>query len=258
MELKEFNKDLFNLEGKVAIVTGGCTGLGQAYSYALASCGADIVVTSHRIPSDETKDLIEGLGRKLLVVQCDLSTEEGRNKLVESTLKEFGKIDILVNNAGTIKRAPLLEHPDEYWETVIDLNLNSLYYLGKRVAKEMVDQGGGKIINIASMLSYQGGKFVPGYAASKHGVVGLTQSFCNELAGLNVQVNAVAPGYVITNNTAPILENEERKESISARIPAGKWANPIDIAGAVVFLASGASDYVNGIVIPVDGGWLAS
>lgn len=168
----------------------------------------------------------------------------------------FGKIDILVNNAGTIRRSPLLEYKQEDWDVVMDINLNATYFLSQEAAKVMVEQKSGKIINIASMLSFQGGKFVPPYTASKHAVVGLTKSFANELAAKGVQINAIAPGYVETKNTAPILEDEERNKEITARIPAGRWAAPADLQGVVVFLASKASDYMNGAIIPVDGGWL--
>lgn len=258
MEMKDFKPEIFDLSGKVAIVTGGATGMGQAFAYALAACGANIVITSHRNEAKETVGLVESVGKKILVVKGNLVNEEDRKALIEQTVEEFGRIDILVNNAGTIERAPALEYTREQWENVIDINLNAVFFLTQEVANIMVNQGHGKIINISSMLAYQGGKFVPAYTASKHAVNGITKSFANELASQNVQVNAVAPGYVMTNNTEPILKDKARKESISSRIPAGRWAKPADIAGAVVFLAGGASDYINGITIPVDGGWLSN
>lgn len=171
-------------------------------------------------------------------------------------MEVYGKIDILVNNAGTIRRAPLLEYTEEDWNAVMDINLNALYFLSQDVAKIMEEQGHGKIINVASMLSFQGGKFVPPYTASKHGVAGLTKAFANELACKNIQVNAIAPGYIKTANTAPIRADEKRNAEILDRIPAGRWADPFDLMGAIVFLASKASDYVNGHILAVDGGWL--
>lgn len=258
MLVKDFSMDLFNLDGKVAIVTGSSTGIGQAFAYALAKAGANIVITTHRNSADETVKLIESTGREAIVVKGDLNSKEDRKKLIDTTIEKFGTIDILVNNAGTIKRAPILEHPDEFFENVIDTNLKSVYYISRDVARIMKNNGSGKIINVASMLSFQGGKNVVGYTASKHGIAGVTKAFANELSEYNIQVNAIAPGYVITNNTKPILEDEKRKLEISSRIPIKKWAYPVDIAGAVVFLSSRASDYINGIILPVDGGWLSN
>lgn len=257
--MQGFDINMFSLDGKVALVTGGATGMGKSFAYALSKLGANIVVTSHSNSADKTKELVQSSGKEILVINnVDIRNSLDRKKIVEDSINKFGKIDILVNNAGTIRRSPILEHPDEYFEEVIDVNLKSIYYLSRDVAKVMDKNGGGKIINIASMLSFQGGKFVPGYTSSKHALAGLTKSFCNELAKKNIQVNAVAPGYVRTDNTKPILDNEERFREISARIPIGRWAEPLDIAGTVCFLASSASDYINGAVIPVDGGWLAS
>ena len=250
---------MFSLEGKVSIVTGGATGMGQAFADLLSKLGSDIVITSHRNKGVDTKEIVEKNGREILVVDgVDICNPDDRKRVIDQTLENFGKIDVLVNNAGIIKRAPVLEHSNEDWQEVIDTNISSVFYLSKDVANIMSENGGGKIINIASMLSYQGGKFVPGYTSSKHAIVGLTKSFCNELSIKNIQVNAVAPGYVKTNNTKPILENEARYEEITSRIPIGKWAEPSDIAGAVAFLASSASDYINGATIPVDGGWLSN
>ncbi|WP_283701266.1 2-dehydro-3-deoxy-D-gluconate 5-dehydrogenase KduD, partial [Clostridium perfringens] len=188
--------------------------------------------------------------------QGDLTKKETRDKVVSTCLEEFGKIDILVNNAGTIRRAPLLEYKDEDWQAVMDINLNSVYYLSQAVAKVMAKQGYGKIINIASMLSFQGGKFVPPYTASKHGVAGITKAFANELADLNIQVNAIAPGYIKTANTAPIRADKARNQEILSRIPAGRWGEVSDLMGTVVFLSSKASDYLNGHILAIDGGWL--
>lgn len=257
MSLADFSLDFFSLKDKVAMVTGGNTGLGQAFAVALAKAGADLFIVTHHTRGDETKALIEETGRKVHFYQADLSVREKIKPIVDECMKVYGKIDILVNNAGTIRRAPLLEYKEEDWTTVMDINLNAVYFLSQEVARIMVKQGAGKIINIGSMLSFQGGKFIPPYTASKHGVAGLTKAFANELAPYNIQVNAIAPGYVETNNTAPIRADEKRNAEILSRIPAGRWATPADLMGVVVFLSSQASDYMNGHVLAVDGGWLA-
>ncbi len=251
------NLEQFKLNGKVGVITGGNTGLGLAYSKALCDMGADIMVVGHIDDFAEIEKYVVDAGQKFYGYVADLTCKESIEKLVLSAQKKFGQIDILVNNAGTIRRNPLLETPDKDWDEVIDINLNTTFYLSKAVAKIMKNQGHGKIINIASMLSYQGGKFVPAYAASKHGVAGLTKAFANELAEFNIQINAIAPGYIKTANTAPIRADKLRNAEILSRIPAGYWAEPEDIAGAVVFLASEACNYINGVVIPVDGGWQA-
>ncbi|EHK2328142.1 2-dehydro-3-deoxy-D-gluconate 5-dehydrogenase KduD [Clostridium perfringens] len=256
MNMEKFSLDFFKLDGKVAIVTGGNTGLGMAYVEALAAAGADVLVTTFDNNTEEVKNIVESLGRKIVFVQGDLTKKETRDKVVSTCLEEFGKIDILVNNAGTIRRAPLLEYKDEDWQAVMDINLNSVYYLSQAVAKVMAKQGYGKIINIASMLSFQGGKFVPPYTASKHGVAGITKAFANELADLNIQVNAIAPGYIKTANTAPIRADKARNQEILSRIPAGRWGEVSDLMGTVVFLSSKASDYLNGHILAIDGGWL--
>ena len=256
-QLETFSLDFFSLAGKVAIVTGGNTGLGQGYAVALARAGADLFVVTHGNNWDETRELIEKEGRRAEFLQADLADRESIKEIVSECLKAYGKIDILVNNAGTIRRAPLLEYKQEDWDEVIELNLNSVYLLSQEVAKVMVEQNSGKIINVASMLSFQGGKFVPPYTASKHAVVGLTKAFANELAHYGVQINAIAPGYVETANTAPIRADEQRSAEILSRIPAARWATPADLMGVVVFLASKASDYMNGHVLAIDGGWLA-
>ncbi|MDQ0268550.1 2-dehydro-3-deoxy-D-gluconate 5-dehydrogenase KduD [Cytobacillus purgationiresistens] len=256
MSLSDFSMDFFSLKGKVAIVTGGNTGLGQGYSVALAKAGADVFVITHGDNWSDTEHLIKETGQKAVFYQAELTDKDSLAGIVKGCMDAFGRIDILVNNAGTIRRAPLLEYKDEDWNAVMEINLNAVYYLSQLVVKEMVKQGSGKIINIASMLTYQGGKFVPAYTASKHGVAGLTKAFANELAQLNIQTNAIAPGYIETKNTEQIRSDESRNSEILSRIPAGKWGTPDDVMGTVVFLASRASDYMNGHILAVDGGWL--
>ncbi|WP_461204995.1 2-dehydro-3-deoxy-D-gluconate 5-dehydrogenase KduD [Clostridium sp. DL1XJH146] len=254
--LNSFSMDYFSLKGKVAVVTGGNTGLGQGYVVALAKAGADLFVPTYDTNWDETRELVEKEGRKIEFIQVDLSKREDVTAVVEKCMEVYGKIDILVNNAGTIRRAPLLEYKDEDWKAVMDINLNAVYFLSQDVAKVMVKQGNGKIVNIASMLSFQGGKFVPAYTASKHGVAGITKAFANELACENIQINAIAPGYIATANTAPIRADEKRNAEILGRIPANRWGYPADLMGIVVFLASKGSDYMNGHILAIDGGWL--
>lgn len=254
--LDNFSMDFFRLDGKVAIVTGGNTGLGQAYAVALAKAGADLVIPTFDNNWDETRELIEKEGKKVVFVQGDLTKKEDRARVIDAAMKEFGKIDVLINNAGTIRRTPLLEYKEEDWNAVMDINLNAVYFLSQDVARIMVEQGSGKIVNVASMLSFQGGKFVPPYTASKHGVAGITKAFANELASKNIQINAIAPGYIKTANTEPIRADEKRNAEILGRIPADRWADPFDLMGAIVFLSSKASDYVNGHILAVDGGWL--
>lgn len=255
--LNDFSLDFFSLDGQVAIVTGGNKGLGQAYAVALAKAGADLFVVTHGTEWDETRELIENTGRKVEFFQADLTDRKNARALVAKCVEVYGKVDILINNAGTIRRAPLLEYTEEDWDAVVELNQNSMFFLSQEAARFMVEQKSGKIVNIASMLSFQGGKFVPPYTVSKHGVVGLTKSFANELAEHGIQVNAIAPGYVKTANTAPIREDEKRNAEILARIPAARWADPADLMGIVVFLSSKASDYMNGSVVAIDGGWLS-
>ncbi|MGS2778189.1 2-dehydro-3-deoxy-D-gluconate 5-dehydrogenase KduD [Robertmurraya sp. GLU-23] len=257
MSLQDFSLDFFSLQNKVAIVTGGNTGLGQGYAVALAKSGADLFIVTHDTNWDETRAFIEETGRKVHFHQADLTNRDSLKKVVEDCLNVYGKIDVLVNNAGTIRRAPLLEYKQEDWDAVMDINLNAVYFLSQEVAKVMVEQKSGKIINICSMLSFQGGKFVPPYTASKHAVAGVTKAFANELGQYNVQINAIAPGYIATANTAPIRADEQRNAEILSRIPAGRWADPSDLMGVVVFLSSRASDYMNGSIIAIDGGWLA-
>lgn len=258
MSIQDFSLDFFSLKGKVAVVTGGNKGIGQGYVLALAKAGADVFATARSGEVESTIEAVEAMGQRIKFLRIDLTEPEAANKIINEAMEAFGRVDILVNNAGTIRRAPLLEYKVEDWDAVMDVNLNSVFKLSQAAAKHMVEQGSGKIINVASMLTFQGGKFVPPYAASKHGIAGLTKAFANELSAHNVQVNAIAPGYVRTNNTAEIREDEERSEEITARIPAGRWADPTDLMGTVVYLASRASDYVTGHVLPVDGGWLSS
>jgi 2-deoxy-D-gluconate 3-dehydrogenase len=247
----------FSLEGKVAIVTGASTGLGQGMTLALAEAGADIAGVGISSMS-ETKKGVEAAGKKFLPIKGDLTTLEPIEKIVTKTIKSFGQIDILVNNAGIIRRENALDFSEKDWDDVMDINIKSLFFLSQAVAKQFVKQGsGGKIINIASMLSFQGGIRVPSYTASKSGVRGLTMLLANEWAKYKINVNAIAPGYMITNNTAALRADEKRNKEILDRIPAGRWGTPEDLAGAVVFLSSSASDYVNGHTIAVDGGWLA-
>jgi 2-deoxy-D-gluconate 3-dehydrogenase len=249
--------DLFRLDGKVALVTGAGRGLGQAMAVGLAEAGADVVGLDV-IPLDETQTQVEALGRRFLAVSCNLrdSSVPQLDETVQQVASEMGRLDILVNNAGIIRRAPALEFSEDYWDDVIQINLKALFFLSQAAGRVMVAQGGGKIINVASMLSFQGGILVPSYTAAKSGVAGLTRALANELAGQGVNVNAIAPGYMATDNTAPIRADPVRSEAILGRIPAGCWGEPEDLKGVAVFLASAASDYMYGAIVPVDGGWL--
>jgi len=247
----------FSLQGKVAIVTGCNTGLGQGMACALAAAGADIVGVNVSAP-DDTLAEVQGLGRRFLDVRADLADIACIPSVLQQALAFGGKVDILVNNAGIIRRDDALRFSEKDWDDVMDLNLKSVFFLAQAVARQFVAQGsGGKIINVASMLSFQGGIRVPSYTASKSGVMGITRLMANEWAQHRVNVNAIAPGYMATNNTAPLRADSERSAAILERIPAGRWGTPADLGGPVVFLASAASDYVNGYTIAVDGGWLA-
>lgn len=249
--------DAFNLQGKVAIVTGCDTGLGQGMAIGLAEAGCDIVSVNRKIPH-ETAQKVEALGRRFLAIQADLSQHEVIPGIIEQAVSGMGKIDILVNNAGTIRREDALEFSEKNWDDVMNLNIKSVFFLSQAVAKQFITQGGGgKIINIASMLSFQGGIRVPSYTASKSAVLGVTRLLANEWAQYNINVNAIAPGYMATNNTQQLRDDEVRSQEILDRIPAGRWGVPADLQGPVVFLASSASDYVNGYTIAADGGWLA-
>lgn len=250
--------DRFKLDGKTALVTGARRGIGKAMTIALAEAGADIVATSAGLEpqGSEVQLEVERLSRRFRGFACDISDRAALYAFIESVRHECPPIDILVNNAGTILRKPAAEHPDEYWDQVIDVNLNSQFILAREFGRDMLARGAGKIIFTASLLAFQGGITVPGYAAAKGGVAQLTKALANEWAGHNVQVNAIAPGYIATDNTAALRADPIRNPAILARIPAGRWGDPSDLAGAVVFLASAASDYVSGSLLTVDGGWM--
>ena len=249
--------DSFDLKDRVAIVTGCNTGLGQGMARALAQAGADIVGVNVSEP-DETRQQVEALGRRFLDLRANLSDISCLEGLVEQAKAFGGRVDILVNNAGIIRREDAIKFSEKDWDDVIDLNLKTVFFFSQAVARVFMAQGsGGKIINVASMLSYQGGVRVPSYTASKSGVMGITRLMANEWASHGINVNAIAPGYMATNNTAALRADEGRNASILERIPAGRWGTPDDLAGPVVFLASKASDYVNGYTVAVDGGWLA-
>lgn len=249
---------LFDLTGKTALVTGCNRGIGFAMAQGLAEAGADIigVSTSLKAEGSEIEKAVKAAGRKFSAYQCDFSDRKSLYAFIEKVKSENSTIDILVNNAGTIMRKPAAEHPDEYWDKVIEVNQNSQFILTREIGKEMIRRGSGKIIFTASLLTFQGGITVPGYAASKGAVGQLVKAFSNEWASKGVQINAIAPGYIATDNTAALREDEDRSTSILARIPAGRWGEPEDFKGPVVFLASKASDYMNGSIVLVDGGWM--
>jgi 2-deoxy-D-gluconate 3-dehydrogenase len=249
--------DAFKLDGKVALVTGARQGLGQGMSMALAEAGADIVGLDWT-ESGETGEIVHTLGRRYHPIICDLRQASAADlqQIVAEIETRMQHLDILVNNAGIIRRAPALEFSEKDWDDVLQINLRAVFFLSQAAARLMKQQGGGKIINVASMLSFQGGILVPSYTAAKSGVAGLTRALANEWAKHGINVNAIAPGYMATDNTAPLRADPDRSKTILERIPAGRWGTPNDIKGAAVFLASAASDYLNGAVIPVDGGWL--
>nr|WP_324720097.1 2-dehydro-3-deoxy-D-gluconate 5-dehydrogenase KduD [Salinimicrobium sp. HB62] len=250
---------LFDLTGKTALVTGCNRGIGFAMAQGLAEAGADIIGVSASLKAEgsEIEAAVKAAGRKFSAYQCDFSDRKSLYGFIEKVKAENSTIDILVNNAGTIMRKPAAEHPDEYWDKVIEVNQNSQFILTREIGKEMIKRGSGKIIFTASLLTFQGGITVPGYAASKGAIGQLTKAFANEWASKGVQINAIAPGYIATDNTAALREDEDRSTSILARIPAGRWGEPEDFKGPVVFLASNASDYMNGSILLVDGGWMA-
>ena len=248
--------DQFKLDGRVALVTGASAGLGQAIAVALAQAGADVACHGNSRAPDATCTEVSRMGRTALAVTGDLANNETPRKLIEATHERFGRLDILVNNAGTIRRAPAVDYSEADWATVIQVNLSAVFRLSQLAGRQMIDQGSGKIINIASLLSFQGGITVPAYAASKGGVAQLTKALANEWAGKGINVNAIAPGYMRTDNTRALQQDETRNRQILERIPAGRWGEPSDLAGAAVFLASPASDYINGEVLVVDGGWM--
>lgn len=251
--------DNFRLDGKVALVTGASAGLGAAIAVALAEAGADVVAHGNSRTPDGTCESIKSAGRRSLAVRGDLADKTTPLQIVTKTLDEFGRLDILINNAGTIRRAPAVDYSEEDWQTVIEVNLSSVFRLSQLAGRHMIERGdgrGGKIVNIASVLSFQGGLTVPAYAASKGGVAQLTKALANEWAKHGVNVNAIAPGYMRTDNTAALQKDETRNRQILERIPAGRWGEPGDLAGAAVFLSSSACDYLHGHIMVVDGGWL--
>jgi 2-deoxy-D-gluconate 3-dehydrogenase len=252
-----FAERLFSLEGKLAAVTGASQGIGLAIAECLASAGADIIGVSYDMPDGESdvRAAVEGHGRTFTPLRADLSVREQVTALAAELAKH--KVDILINNAGSIRRTPAAEHTDEDFDYVVDVNLRATFILSREVGRTMVERGNGKIVNTASLLSFQGGINVPGYTSSKSAVAGLTKALANEWAPRGVNVNAVAPGYVATANTHDLRQDAARSQAILERIPAGRWAEASDIAGAVLFLCSHAADYVHGVVLPVDGGWLA-
>jgi len=249
--------DRFKLDGRTAIVTGASRGLGQGIAVGLAEAGADVALV-HRSDGTRTQERIEALGRRCVTIRADLADRGSVAPIVEVTLEKLGGIDILDNNAGIIRRAPFTEFSERDWDDVMNVNLRTLFFLSQAVARVMIEQGrGGKIVNVASMLSFQGGILVPSYTASKSAVLGLTRLLANELAPHGINVNAIAPGYMATENTRPLREDPVRNRAILERIPAGRWGAPEDLQGAAVFLASAASEYLHGYTIAVDGGWLA-
>ena len=247
----------FDLSGKTALVTGCKRGIGKAMAEALAEAGADIIGVSASLEADSAvEQAVKSAGRNFHAYQCDFSDRAALHAFIAQAKADHPQIDILVNNAGTIMRAPAAEHSDEYWDRVIEVNLSAQFVLSREIGKEMLTRGSGKIIFTASLLTFQGGITVPGYAASKGGIGQLTMALSNEWAGKGVQVNAIAPGYIATDNTQALQDDPARAASILARIPAGRWGQPEDFKGPVVFLASKASDYMTGHVMVVDGGWM--
>ena len=247
---------LFDLTGKAAIVTGASTGLGRGMTLALASAGADMLLVDHVACSGVAEE-VRALGRRAVPLTLDLSQSGSPSAVVEAALREFGKVDILVNNAGIIRRAPAVDFSEKDWDDVMTLNARTVFFLAQAAARDMKKRRYGKIVNIASLLSFQGGVLVPSYAASKGAVAQITKALANERAPDGITVNAIAPGYMATNNTRALRDDPVRSKAILERIPAGRWGLPEDLHGAAVFLASAASDYVNGHVLVVDGGWLA-
>ncbi len=251
------NKSLFDLSGKTAVVTGGNKGIGMGMAIGLAQAGADIIVASRSIEAgSEVEKAVIGLGRKFKFYKLDAADRSNVYGFVKEVLQDNERIDILVNNAGTIMRKPAAEHPDEYWDQVLSINLDAPFILAREFGKHMIEKGSGKIIFTCSLLSFQGGINVPGYAASKGALASLVKALANEWASKNINVNGIAPGYIATDNTQALREDAERSASILSRIPAGRWGNPEDFAGPAVFLASHAGNYVNGTILTVDGGWM--
>ncbi|MCY4333767.1 MAG: SDR family oxidoreductase [Litoreibacter sp.] len=248
---------MFDLSGKTALVTGAKRGIGRGMAEALASAGADVVgVSASLSPGSDVEQSITAMGRSFAPYACDFSDRAALKDFFAQLAKDGVAPDIMVNNAGTIMRKPAAEHPDDYWDTVIDVNLSAQFLLSREIGRGMIERGRGKIIFTASLLTFQGGITVPGYAASKGGIGQLTKALANEWAGKGVNVNAIAPGYIATDNTEALRNDPDRFKSILERIPAGRWGEPEDFAGPVIFLASDSSDYVNGEILTVDGGWM--
>lgn len=248
----------FRVDGKLALVTGCSRGIGMSIAVALAESGADIIGVSNSMPASgsEVEKAVLAAGKKFYPYQANFTDRESLKKFIGQVKSDHPKIDILINNAGHIMRKPAAEHPDEYWDAIIDINLNSQFILTREIGKQMLEHKQGKIVFTCSLLSFQGGINVPGYAASKGAISSLLKAFANEWAQHGINVNGVAPGYIATDNTAQLREDEERSKSILARIPANRWGKPEDLAGAFVFLSSPAADYVNGTILTVDGGWM--
>jgi 2-deoxy-D-gluconate 3-dehydrogenase len=255
VETRRNGDGLFSLAGKVALVTGASRGLGESMAIGLAGAGADLILHASAPPAG-TARAVEHLGRRVVALGADFADRRAPDRLAHDAVAAFGRIDILINNAGMIRRQPAAEHRDDWWDEVIEVNLSSVFRLSRAIGRHMLERGGGKIVNVASLLSFQGGTTVPGYAAAKGGVAQLTKALANEWAGRGINVNAIAPGYMVTDNTAALQADPTRARRILERIPAGRWGMPADVAGAAIFLASSASDYVNGHVLVVDGGWL--
>lgn len=252
------SNSLFDLQGKTALVTGSKRGIGKAIAVAFANAGADVICVSATLESEgsEVESAVKAAGRNCKAYACDFSDRAALESFIKQVQADHPTIDILVNNAGTIKRQPAAEHSDAFWDEVIEVNLNAQFFLSRAIGKNMIAAGGGKIIFTASLLTFQGGITVPGYAASKGGIGQLTKALANEWAPHNVNVNAIAPGYIRTDNTQALQDDPERSASILGRIPAGRWGEPEDFAGPAVFLASAASNYVHGEILTVDGGWM--
>ncbi len=250
--------DKFKLDGKTALVTGSKRGIGKAIAVALAQAGADIIGVSQSLEEQgsELEKKILSIGKSFKAYRCDFSDRKSLYNFIKQVKNDFNKIDILINNAGTILRNPILKHSDEYWDKVIEVNLNAQFILTREIGKLMIEEGEGKIVFIASLLSFQGGITVPGYAASKGAVRQLIQAFSNEWAAKGININGIAPGYIATDNTAALQADENRNRAILERIPQGRWGKAEDLAGAALFLSSAASDYMNGSIITVDGGWM--
>jgi 2-deoxy-D-gluconate 3-dehydrogenase len=253
---KMMSLELFQLHGKNAIVTGSSRGLGAAIALGLAEAGANVVCHGRSPEGNATTKKIQQMGRKSAYFAGDMADRSFCASLVEQTVAQFGSVDILINNAGTIRRAPAAEYPQEFWDEVMAVNLTSAFQLSQLAGRVMLQQGKGKIVNIASVLSFQGGIFVPAYAAAKGGLAQLTKSFANEWASKGINVNAIAPGYMATDNTVALQKDEKRSRQILERIPAGRWGQPTDLVGAAIYLSSAASDYVHGHLLTIDGGWM--